>query len=380
MRCLPYLSIPCPAVVSVQYLISRAPHGKDYEPVPRYGMEVKGYIIPPPMETEQCIKILRPDKKHDQPRRCGGKTSPEDLKQAQRLILDLMSHTDDLGTMQRIILLRVCRNTHRKTLERSEILGVLIHAYKKTYVGPENPMLSIAARNEDLFELFHSTGRGNTVSDILPKVINQRQAAQGSVYIFNWPRQTRFLKIGYAKRSAEDRVDEWQLCHPEAICLYEAKLAFPERMEKLIHAELACKRYRLRERCSRCGKKHTEWFAVTFEEAQQTIRDWHEIAASPLYTEDGGLSRRWSRIVGSLSQATASTLSQHLKKSPFSDMSSISEQPEASSRGTSTHKSTTLATSLHDQEDSQIEELTTILDRDLTISQEHDKQTQIRRA
>ncbi len=118
-----------------------------------------------------------------------------------------MSHTDDLGTMQRIILLRVCRNTHRKTLERSEVLGELIHAYKKTYVGTENPKLPIAPRNEDLFELLHSTGRGNKVSDILPKVINQRQAAQGSVYIFNWPRQPRFLKIGYAEKSAEDRVE-----------------------------------------------------------------------------------------------------------------------------------------------------------------------------
>ena len=168
---------------------------------------MNGYIIPPPMENEQCIKILAPDKKHDQPRRCGSKTSPEDLKQAQRLISGPMSHTEDLGIMQRNILLRVCRNTHRKALERSEILGEVINANKKTYVGTESPKLPIAPRNEDLFELFHSTGRGNTVSDILPKVINHRQAAQGSVYIFNWPRQPRFLKIGYAEKSAEDRVN-----------------------------------------------------------------------------------------------------------------------------------------------------------------------------
>jgi len=147
-------------------------------------------------------------------------------------------------------------------------------------------------------------------------------------------------------------------------------LAFPKRIEELIHAELAGKRYPLREHCSRYGKKHTEWFAVTFEEAQQIIKDWREIAASPLHSEDRVLSRRWSRIVGSLSQVTASTLSQHLKKSPYSDMNwscSILEQPEASSRGTSTHRNTSLATALHDQEDRQMEELTAILDRHLTI-------------
>ena len=336
-------------------------------------MEGNSYIIPPSMEDNRCIKILPQDNKHDQPRRCGCKTSPQDLEQAQRLSSELMGQTDKASTMERIILLRVCKNGHRMTLKQSGNLGKLIEAYKKTYVETDNPKLPFAQRNERLFERYHPTGRGTTVSDILPQAINQQQDAQGSIYIFNWPREPGFLKIGYAKGPAEKRVNTWQRCHPEATPLHEVELAFPERMEKLIHAELAGKRYCLRECCSRCGRKHTEWFAVALEEALRIVRDWREIAASRLYTEDRILSREWSRIVGSLSQITASTLSQHLKKSPCSDMSkacSISEQPETSSpRKLSQRENlhTSLASPLF-QEDRQIDELVANLDRDLTIS------------
>ena len=68
-------------------------------------------------------------------------------------------------------------------------------------------------------------------------------------------------------------------------------------MEALVHAELANKRYSLREGCSRCGRKHTEWFAVTLEEVQRVMDDWYKVAASPLYTEDRILSEQWRRVI-----------------------------------------------------------------------------------
>ena len=70
--------------------------------------------------------------------------------------------------------------------------------------------------------------------------------------------------------------------------------------------------------------KHIEWFAGTLEEAQRVIKDWCDIAASPLYKEDRILSLKWSLIVGYLSQVTASNTSQHLKKIPSRDLIKVS--------------------------------------------------------
>jgi hypothetical protein len=336
------------------------------------------YIIPPPMEARQCIKILPPDNKHDQPRRCGCNTSSQDLEQARRLSLELMGPTGQASVIERIILLRVCKNSHRTTLKQSESLGSLVEAYQKTCAKTEMTRLQFARRDEEIFERYRPAERGSTIIKILRRPINEHQDEQGSIYIFNWPRTPGFLKIGYAKVSAGKRVSTWQLCHPEATPLYEVDLAFPERMETLIHAELAGKRYRLREPCSRCGKQHTEWFEITLGEAQRVVRDWWKVSASPLYTEDRTLSLEWDRIIGSLSQVTGSTLRQHLKNKPSNHVSrapSFSEQSKASSPRTSSQREDLVASpspSLHPQEDKQLNELVEKLDRDLAVNRYSD--------
>lgn len=316
-------------------------------------------MIPPPMNDRQCIKILPPDKKHNQPRRCGLVTTQQDLEQAQRLSLELRGQTGEPSTIRRIIRLRVCKNTHRKALEKSEILEGLIEEYQKNYVdaGISPPL----QEDEELFERHPPLGRGSTVHSVLPRAINPKQVAWGSIYIFGWPRVPGLLKIGYVELLPEKRVGKWEGCHPEATFLFKVDIAFPERMETLIHADLAGKRYILRQGCPRCGRKHDEWFAVTLEEARRVIEDWREIAASPLYMEDRTLSREWRRVIGSLSQVTVSTLLAHMKKNPLNDMSgvySVSDILETSSP----------SSALEPLEDGQIDELGTKLDRSLTIS------------
>ncbi|ETN39980.1 uncharacterized protein HMPREF1541_04255 [Cyphellophora europaea CBS 101466] len=266
-------------------------------------MEVNGYIIPPPMETPQCIKVLTTSpQKNRHPRRCGCRTSQEDLKQAGWLTSELMRQTaeEKPTTIERIILLRVCRNTHRQILkvaDQSATLKSLVQAYKESC--PDlSPYQTMPRLEEELFEPYRTRSRTNSVQHLLPLKINQEQYKWGWIYIFDWPRAPGFLKIGYAKASAEKRTDKWGLCHPESTLLYHVELAFPERMEKLIHAELADQRHRLRDICSRCKEKHTEWFAVTIEKAQRIARDWSTVAASPLYMEDRTLTQQWvSRCV-----------------------------------------------------------------------------------
>jgi hypothetical protein len=329
------------------------------------------------METQQCIKILPPDKTHNQARRCGCNTSLQDLEQAKRLTSKLIGQTGEekVDIVRRIIVLRVCKNSHRKTLDVTSQLGPfgsLIEAYRESHVTTDTSELQFAESDEELFERYNPTGRGSTVSDILPMKITKEQHEQGWIYIFNWPRAPGFLKIGYARASAEQRMNAWQLCHPEAKPLYKVERAFPERMETLVHAELAGKRYRLPKDCSRCGRRHTEWFAVTLEEAQRVMMDWRKIAASPLYVEDRTLSRQRARSIGSLSQVTASILSQHLKDNLSSDMSRscrVSEQPQTSSPRSSSQREYFVpypSSALQIQEDRQIDGLAAKLG-DLTV-------------
>jgi hypothetical protein len=280
-------------------------------------MESSGYhITPTTMESRQCIKILPPDRKHDHPRRCGGLTTPEDLAEAQRLssILPADAGEERIEIIKRIILLRVCKNTHRRTLEdvrQSSTFVTLVTIYEKSLVM--SGIVQSAGKGQDeLFEPFHAP-KGQGIAHLLPQDINSNQYVAGSIYVFKWPRVPGLLKIGYAKKST-NRINTWQHCHPEATLIYERDFAFPERMEKLVHAELADTRRRLRVECSRCGCKHTEWFEVSLEEAKRVIDGWHEIASSPLYTTERKLSRWWSVAVQSLLQVTMASLLRHLQE------------------------------------------------------------------
>jgi len=326
------------------------------------------------MDSQQCIKILPPDNKHAQIRRCGCNTSLQDLEQSRRLSAELEGQTAEENIMKRIILLRVCKNSHRAKLEQSETLGRLIKEYKSKLPKPETTKLQLIQKGETLFERFEPSRRGSSVLDILKQAINPIQDLWGPLYIFSWPRQPGFLKIGYAKKSAGERVDNWQLCHPEATLVYEVEVPFPERMETLVHAELAGRRYRLREGCSRCAAKHQEWFAITLDEAQGVISAWSEVAASQLYTKDRTLSLEWSRIIRTLPQVTAFALSQQLGKYPFSNTSRIghvSGQPRtASSPGTPNQREHLVASPspfLQPQKDTRIDEIVAKLDHVLTF-------------
>ena len=336
-------------------------------------MEVNGYIIPPPMESQQCIRILPPDDEHDDPRRCGGNVSGQELEQAKRLRFKLAGQKGEelASTMERIIRLRVCNNTHRKKLinaSQLKLLESLVEAYKEMQVETEPSEPQLMLGEEELFERHPPPGPRRTIELILRRTINQRQDEEGMIYIFSWPRKPGLLKIGYAKESAEDRVRTLRHCHPEASLLYKMDVTFPERMEQLIHAELADKRYRLREDCLGCGKRHTEWFAVTLEEAKRVIRDWCGIAASPLYTEGRTLSPHWTHIIGKMPRVTALALSQCLEK-----MSSVRGDPdplEISQRMLSQRQEFVLppSSSLRTQEDEQVEGLAAKMNHDLSIS------------
>ncbi|KAJ9607826.1 hypothetical protein H2200_007905 [Cladophialophora chaetospira] len=284
-----------------------------------------------PMTSRQCIKILPPDKKHNQPRRCGGMTTQEDLEWAQQLLSMVPAYEGDERTniIQRMILLRICKNTHRWTLEdvsQRSTLANLATIYEKNLVMT-GIVRSAGNRQDELFEPFYRHQSQN-IGDILSQDINAKQHATGSVYVFEWPRAPGLLKIGFAKESAGDRISIWQHCHSEAKLIYAMDFAFPERMEKLIHLALAEKRRCLRVQCPRCGRKHAEWFETTLEEAKRVINGWHEIAGSPLYTPERTLSREWSVALQSLSQITMATMSRCLKEMSSGDARSTNRDVE----------------------------------------------------
>ncbi|KAF2752933.1 hypothetical protein EJ05DRAFT_490533 [Pseudovirgaria hyperparasitica] len=237
------------------------------------------------------------------PKRCGGNISTNDLEESQKLgkVIETMGQDKRKSVLKDIILLHVCKNTHRQKLEEeSECLGRLVQKYDASLLpelsGPKSLIKESIVTDPQLFiPRFGpcSSDLSNTVKEVLRKQINPNQAKSGTVYVFACPSAPGYVKIGYVKESIKKRMAKWNKCHPQASLLYEEAFAFPERMEKLIHLELASQR-RCLLGCKSCGKDHIEWFQVSIEEVRRLIQDWKLITQeSELYSRDGRLSSYW---------------------------------------------------------------------------------------
>lgn len=284
------------------------------------------------MESRRCIKLLSPNRNQQDFYQCGCQTTAADLDEAKRLTVELGlpsgEATDDV--LRQIIRLRVCKNGHRQKLEGAEgteVLDSLVKRYKSSWVTTGGYNFILLEKNGQLFEKYRTTK--HTVKNLLPRVVSNGRHSCGWIYIFSWPRAQGYLKIGYAVESPGYRTNTWQRCHSGAKLEYSVTVSYPQRMEELIHAELASRRHQLSKSCAHCRKQHSEWFMMTLEEARDVVGNWGTIAASPLYTTSRTLSPQWHRIVRGLSEVTALTLSQSLKQHRVEDShqsSSLSKQ------------------------------------------------------
>lgn len=128
--------------------------------------------------------------------------------------------------------------------------------------------------------------------------------------------------------SPEKRTNTWQSRHSEAELEYSVRVSYPKRLEGLIHAELASRRYHLKKSCVRCERKDSEGFAVNLKEAQEAVEGWGTIVASSLYIADRTLSPRPRDMGSGISDMTAETLVRVVTSS-----SEIGEQDFAEPKG-----------------------------------------------
>lgn len=125
--------------------------------------------------------------------------------------------------------------------------------------------------------------------------------AYGEVYSFTWPPHPGFSKIGYSGHSAMRRVEDWQTCHAGATLSHAAKVEYPQRIERLVHLQLAQYRYRIII-CTACSRGHEEWFKMASREVNQVITDWTDLTRrEPLYGRDRRLTSRWRNRITTFS-------------------------------------------------------------------------------
>ena len=233
------------------------------------------------------------------------------LEETARMLSDGLERDD---VLREYVLLRCCIKYHREKLESApECLGLLVQEYKAVallQIPPEmlptsqnigtissNLRSGSAYSKTPNFDQFvrYATDPLDSVLDELSCPMPSKYAKNGQVYCFTRPSYPDHLKIGYTSKSAKLRVSQQIRCNPGALLQLYTIFKSPERMERLIHLQMAKHRYKI-VRCSYCNRTHHEWFKTSVSEAAQIINDWAEVTKKePLYDATGFLTERWKQ-------------------------------------------------------------------------------------
>ena len=298
----------------------------------------------------QCIA---PTKSGSQ---CSWPITTEELDEVRQLTAEAqtLGEGDERNyVLQRLVLIRTCGESHREKLQARAALDclekvtnkyaeailrqssqgkrthmVLRSSVKKSsskppplryvlqprHVGPfkkDYLQSSYHAITESPFVPYQSDPNDHIKDVLLSDVPSEPRAytQTGCVYAFTWPSNPEFVKIGYSGKTAESRMSKWRKCHPGATVDLERKIAFPRRMERLIHLEMARKRHKILI-CAVCSSQHEEWFKASLTEVRQVIQNWQMVTDKiALYTTTGQITQQWREIVDEMTgEITAATL------------------------------------------------------------------------
>ena len=291
------------------------------------------------IHPEQCIA---PNKWGN---RCGARILlSETLKVAanlRRQAKRLSDTIDVYSIVKQYVLLRCCEDLHKEKLEADETgcLDSIVRRYiqeikedarrKKEAAQGRNVLLRTSAaevaslvetassqpnsrydlrpecrpsatlrkltplqKKTSIFVPYKSGPKDNIRNDIQADV-PCHFAENGEVYILIWPAHPGFLKIGYSSKSAETRRDALQDCHPGLVVQQKIRVPYPERMERLIHLEMAPHRRKIII-CQNCRKTHHEWFEIGVPAAAHVFSSWFSlIQREPIYDSSRSLTPQW---------------------------------------------------------------------------------------
>jgi len=123
----------------------------------------------------------------------------------------------------------------------------------------------------------------------LTKPLTETELKPGYIYMYWFPGNFGYLKIGYTTVNSTQRLKLWQRQCRHPSTGVEDLFAVPHvaRVEKLIHAELKDLR-RWEKKCRGCGKNHKEWFYVQTPHAKNVFMKWAEWIMTEPYSEETG--------------------------------------------------------------------------------------------
>ncbi|MCJ1326133.1 hypothetical protein MMC10_002797 [Thelotrema lepadinum] len=261
-------------------------------------------------DTRQCIAPTK------EKRRCRWTISFDEFDQARALKAAAENTTTKLdrdNVLEEYILLRCCAEQHRWRLEHApETMNPLIERYSRDILPPlpqgslpgpppspppgNNAPASVLQGIFDRFVPYERDPLESVTTELL-RDIPVDYVSEGQVYFFAHPQDAGYIKIGYTGLSADIRLLDWQNCYPSITLGKQAEFAYPKRIEKLIHLQMAEHRVKI-VRCGRCDHTHLEWFHVSAGSATQIIDDWVELnAREALYDPERHLTKAWKKRI-----------------------------------------------------------------------------------
>lgn len=227
------------------------------------------------LRERQCIAYTTKGKQ------CGAHTSQPSLSLASIYMSRDYIKCEQKGELiKAVIRLLICGN-HKDAHLHSQFNG-LVEKYQpelEEYARTHEPHVRITHRRS-------SRNTKTTMRDKLYSVIKDDQFQTGSLYIFTWSCLEGYVKVGCTKGGSAKRIKQWSRCYPGAVEAHSMEMSFPQRMEELIHLQMAGRRYDISCYAGSCvSGYHDEWFECSVEEMRIVIDDWSALVKeSELYS------------------------------------------------------------------------------------------------
>ena len=170
--------------------------------------------------------------------------------------------------------------------------------------------------------------------DVLMRPLTETDLEPGFIYMYWFPGNFGYLKIGYTRGSAAERLEQWRRRCKHAVESVDTELFAVEvavehvsRVEALVHAEL--KDVRCREvNCLGCGGNHVEWFRETIHHARKVYDKFADWMRTKPYAYVAGEPGTGWKLRQDIKQELIEKLCQPLERSPATPKG----KPVASSR------------------------------------------------